>query len=510
MNAEWAALKEAAERTEPALASRSTEFVRTPEEREKYRKRGEMLLRVINRMPDRLKADEKARTVDRIHRLAEGVGIGRDLQDTLEEGLDPVFGERVGAETFSEDDAELDETEQARVEALRKKVLDMTELEPGALAADFPSGTFLYHGSTVKKLEKIFKTGGLKNGVALKEDDPEISAFNLNSGFEGISWSLNAIDALPGTRAHIAGFVAAPEDVLSEQEKLVIPSRPAPYEVLQISDEVDQEAFYRLKNQLETLGDGSASMGEKNNVDSNLMWMIMYQEGHKFFGGSTVYNYSGDTSAEEMRKYFMIDDDRQVVWDADIYQKAEVPPALPWIQSVIDRGYLQNTEYAALDSVEKVVDYTKTDKEFIKRLLATVRGESKPLNEQYGQLLDGAHAVRVRPEKMFFVTSHRDLESWLKILARDGVTPKGILLYDDDQVIMENFASKYEGNHGELTQEIGRAIGVDEKFWQEEIGIDPANLPRSGHRGQVLLESAVEESGVRGKSIRVEDGKLVI
>lgn len=140
----------------------------------------------------------------------------------------------------------------------------------------------MYHGSTVERLEKILQTGGIKNGVALLEDDPNINAFDLNSGFEGVSWSLDAIDALPGTRGHIAGFLAAPEDILASDEQLVIPSRPAPYEVLQVKGEIGAEELYQLKNQYETWGDGSASLGEKNSVHGNLMRMLMYQEGHRF------------------------------------------------------------------------------------------------------------------------------------------------------------------------------------------------------------------------------------
>lgn len=501
VNAEWAILKEKAEAEAPL--SWEVDWSREEGEREKYRAIGAKLLRVIGRMPDRMPVEEKAAKLDRLQRLAEGVGIGEDFKDALATGVRSF--EKVGRETFG-DRVELSEDEEARVEGLREKVIDLTEMEPGSLAEAFPSGNYLFHGSTIQKIEKIFATGGLKNGVALAEDDPEISGLSMNSGFEGISWSMDGIDALPGTRGHIAGFLAAPEDILNDEEKLVIPSRPAPYEVLQISEAVRSEELYALKNQCETWGDGGVSMGEKNSVDSNIMWMVMYKEGDKFFGSSRVYNYDGDKSAEKLREYFTIDDAGEVIWDEDLYQKFEVPPALPWFQSLIDSGRLAQNGFEKLDTVDKILEYAKADPKFVKTLLATERADSKPLQDEYAAMLDDAGAIRVRPEEMYFVTSHGDLEAWLKVMARTGVEPKGILLYDDRLVMLENFASKYEGNHEELGAEIGRAIGVDGDFWTREMGMDPRKAPRSGSVGQVLLESEVRHD----RSIKLVDGNLEV
>ncbi len=503
INAEWAILKEKARAG--VQLSWEAEFNREANEREKYRALGEKLLRVIDRMPDRLPREEKVERLDRLRRLAIGVGIGKDFDDAIQRGMKQYSSEKVGRETFA-DNTELTTDELEKVEQLRERVVDLTEIAPGALAESFPSGNYLFHGSSIDKIEKIFATGGLKNGVALQEDDPKISALNMNSGFEGISWSMDEIEALPGTRGHIAGFLTAPEDILNDSEKLVVPSRPAPYEVLQVSETVKPEEFYRLKNQCETWGDSSVSIGEKNNVDSNIMWMLMYQEGHRFFGGSTVYRYDGDKSAEAMRKYFEFGENGKVVWREDVYQKMEVPPALPWFQSLIDNGRLERNGFGDLDSVDKILERAKADPDFVRALLATARADAKPLHDEYAKMLDDAGAIRVRPEEMYFVTSHGDLEDWLKVMARTGVKPKGILLYDDSRIVMENFASRYEGNHEELSAEIGRAIGVDGDFWRREMGMEPKTMPRSGSAGQVLLESEVR----RDRSVRIVDGQLEV
>lgn len=497
VNAEYAILKEKA--AVGGKLSWKANFARDPEEREKYRRRGEMLLRVINRMPDKLDTEEKSAKLERIHRLAQGVGLGEDLKEAIESGMDGAKrSAKVGGETSAGGEARLTPEEEQRAEVLRERVIEMTELEDGVLAGEFPSATFLYHGSTVPRIEKIFATGALKNGAALVEDNPATSAFDLNSGAEGISWSLNGIDAMPGTRGHLAGFLAAPEDVLNGEEKMVIPSRPAPYEVLQVSEMVEPEKFYAIKQQAETWGDGSVSLGERANIDSNLMRMLMHKEGDQFFG-SSVYEYSGDTSAEELRKYFQINDAGKVVWDVDMHQQGGLPPALPWFQSLIDRGILQRNNYEGLDEVEKVVAEARRDQEFLRRLLATARTEAKPVLSEYDELLSAAEAVRVPVEKMYFVASHEDLDDWIKVMARTGAMPKGILLYDDDEVMFENFANRYEGNHGELSAELGRVVGADKDFWQREMGFDPREMPRSGSVGQVLLDSRVPHDKVGRK-----------
>jgi len=458
-NAEWAALKEIAAVGADSL-SIDAELQRNPQEREKYRRRGKWLLEIVNRMPARPSSGQKAESLDRVYKVAEKAGIMEDLGQAIGRKLHPQFGPEIGRQTFG-DEPELNPEEERDVEKLREKVFDLAGSEPGELSRQFPSGNFLYHGSSVDKIEKIFQSDGLKNGVALAEDDPQVSALDLNSGYEGISWSMNEIDALPGTRGHIAGFVAAPEDILSETEQLVIPSRPAPYEVLQMNGEIDAQELYRLKNQCEIWGDRSPSMGEKNSVDSNIMRMIMYKEGDRFFGRSFVYDYPRDNiSADKLRQYYTVDEKGNLIWDDDLYQDPKAPPvALPWFQSLIDNGRLARNGYGELDSVEKLLDYTKAEPKFRNVLLATERADSEQLHKKYDELLESASAVRVRPEEMYFVTSHRDLDAWLKVMARTHVAPKGILLYDDDQVVVENFASDYEGNHKELGAEIGRAVG---------------------------------------------------
>lgn len=491
-NAEWAFLKEMARGGEWSLSGMEA---LDADERKKCRRRGKMLLDIVRRMPDKLDNENKNTKLDKIYQSAERSGLKDVFDKSLESKRTELASLRVGETTFA-DNNEISEQELQKVEELREKVIDLTELAPGSLAEEFPSGTYLFHGSTVPSIEKIFQTGELKNGVALLEDDPEISAFDINSGFEGVSWSMNGVDALPGTRGHMAGFLAAPENLLRDDTYMVVPSRPAPYEVLQISKGVDPKEFYSLKNQLETWGDGNISLGERNNVDDNLIHMLMYREGDMINGYSRVYDYDGDLSAAELQKYYKINENGSVIWDDDLYQKSEVPPALPWLQSLIDRKIFAKNDLEELDSVQKAVDYAKSNEDFIRSLIATEREVKKPIFERYEKMQEGAKAIRLPMDQMYFVASHHDLEDWLRVMARTGVQPKGILLYDDNQVILENFASQHEGNHKELSHEIGQAVAVDQDFWKDQMDLDPENTPRSGDKEQVLLESAVKRDKI--------------
>ncbi len=365
-------------------------------------------------MPDKLDDENKNTKLDKIYQSAERSGLKDVFGKSLESKRTDLASLRVGEATF-DDDTELSEQELQKVEELREKVIDLTEL--------------------------------------------------------------------------------APENLLRDDTYMVVPSRPAPYEVLQISKGVDPKEFYSLKNQLETWGDGNISLGERNNVDDNLIHMLMYR-GDMINGYSRVYDYDGDLSAAELQKYYKINENGSVIWGDDLYQKSEVPPALPWLQSLIDREIFAKNDLEELDSVQKAVDYAKSNEDFIRSLIATEREAKKPIFERYEKMQEGAKAIRLPMDQMYFVASHHDLEDWLRVMARTGVQPKGILLYDDNQVILENFASQYEDNHKELSHEIGQAVAVDQDFCKDQMDLDPENTPRSGDKEQVLLESAVKRDKI--------------
>ena len=141
------------------------------------------------------------------------------------------------------------EEEQREISSLTDSMIDIssiTEEERKKISLDFPSGNFLYHGSSTANLISIFMSGDIVNGRLLMMRQITAgthirSSSRNNGGLLGVSWSMNNIDALPGDRFHLAGFLVSPEHALSNDQRLVIPSKPAPFEVLQVSNSDEPE-----------------------------------------------------------------------------------------------------------------------------------------------------------------------------------------------------------------------------------------------------------------------------
>ena len=426
------------------------------------------------------------------------------------------------------------------IELLRDTAIDMTNCKELVLASDFPSGIFLYHGARNEQIEEIFSSGAIMNAGAiyekkLDEERAELEAAGKseeeielelkkiwlprNSGQEGVSWSANGIDAMPGTRGHIAGFVAAPERVLANN-KLVVPSRPAPYELLQVSDGVDTEKFYEVKKQHEVWGYRDLSIGEMASVDSGLLFLYSASVDHSneewvnFDSLLIDFANRGGLSAEELRKHYEVMGDGQIQINPDLHQQKfdenYLPPAAVWMQYMIDAGMFEGTEAEGLslnDLIKKVAENNGAKKfALFGRILGYARQQEKVYDDEYESELEKADHVAIPIEEMYFVTSHHDLAHWLEVIRRTGHRPRGILLYDDEKVVKENFAQEERGDNVELSAEIERVVGANKSFWLETMAIDVESASRAGSKGQVLAESAVK----RNKEIRMVDGKLVI
>lgn len=422
------------------------------------------------------------------------------------------------------------------VEKLRERAVDMTTAHEGVLAPDFKSGTYLFHSATVEDIEGIFESGEILNAGEIYErklaDEREKLAMNgrseeqiedelkkveirRNSGQEGISWSVNGIDAMPGTRSRIAGFVAAPELTLGE-DKLVIPSRPAPYELLQVSSSVDARELFEAKKQHEVWGYQRIVFGESASVESGLMYLRInkdYGDEPDKYGFYSSYlkefvNHGG-LPADELRKYFEITEDGYIRIDEDLHEQKfderYIPPAAVFVQAMIDSGRL-NGSMLERKNVNEVIDACYDDVKALLFLSSRARRESKKYADIYEVELAKAKKVSAKVKDMYFVTSHKDLDGWLKVMEKTGHLPRGILLYDDEKVVKENFVSGEKGDHEELSEGIGRVVGVDGEFWSKKIGLDIENIKRAGTKGQVLKDSEVRHD----VEVRVINGELKI
>lgn len=417
------------------------------------------------------------------------------------------------------------DTERAEVDKLLERTVDittLTEAEVANISRDFPSGNFVYHGTGTEQLVKILDSGSLSNAKALYEREDEAAKaegrdagiVRRNSGFEGVSWSMNGIDALPGDRYHLAGFVAAPEAVLTDNQQLAVPSRPAPNEVLQISSEIDASKFYDAKTQLE-LYRNPGMFGESNSVFDNLVSISFWEkeESRQFRDEPMLYQAKRGVLAQpeyqaKLRELYSVDEGGKIRLNPDLLQQIdnEIPVAAVWLQAAIDTGRLMGTQFADKE-LPAIID--ELNGENIKELL----GSSRQDWEQSEAILDEAEKaagnVEVPVESMYFVAPRKDAEAWLKVIARSSHKPAGILLYDDKKVRLENFASLHRGDHTELTAELQAAIKPDNEDYidyAEVLGTEFNDDMRTGHKHQVIAEKHLSNRG----AIKKVNDKLVI
>ncbi len=443
----------------------------------------------------------------------------RDKRKEQERLFKEPISEYIGGHEMEAD------TEKAELDKLLERTIDITtlsEAELSRLSHDFPSGNFVYHGTGTEQLVKILDTGALANAKALYEREDEAAKaegreagiVRRNSGFEGVSWSMNGIDALPGDRYHLAGFVAAPEAILSDTQQLSVPSRPAPSEVLQISGEVDAGQFYDAKTQLE-LYRNPGMFGETNSVFDNLVSVSMWadEENRQFRDEPMLYQakrglLDRPDYQDRLRELYSVNEAGKIRLDPDLLQQIdnEIPVAAVWLQAAIDTGRLQGTQFADKE-LPAIIDQLNDDN------FRELFGSSKQDWEQYEAILDEAEKlagnIEVPVESMYFVAPRKDAEAWLKVMARSPHKPAGILLYDDKKVRLENFASLHRGDHTELTNELRSAINPDNPEYidyTQVLGTEFNDDMRIGHKHQVIAERHLSNRG----AIKRVNGKLVI
>lgn len=323
------------------------------------------------------------------------------------------------------------DAERAVVDTLQSRVIDVADAQDRQpeVEKDFPSRTFMFHGATTKKLIEILRSGNLVNAHALGHGRGE------NGGEEGISWSLGDIEAIPSTRYHMAGFMAAPEVVLGVDSQLAIPDSPAPYEVVQLSSNVDAAQFYEARKQEHVLD-------------------VVYE---CFADFATRSRKLEDIEPYDIAQYISYDNNDGLVFSEEFAKKAHelggdfVIPL--WLKAIGLRG-------VNLD--EKLADKIAADLE--ERILSSV----EPLPDDDTNSND----VAVPVDKLYFVAPRKDLDDWLRVLARCGNKPKGIITYDGSSVRLEDFATEHRGDGGELAGQLRQVVKpqADTLQWQTLLG----------------------------------------
>jgi hypothetical protein len=381
--------------------------------------------------------------------------------------------------------------------------LDSAEREK--LAADFQDGNFLFHSTGVERAIEILQTGAIKNSLALSKDK-EWNSFNNNSGFEGISWNFNQIEAMPGDRYHVVGFVSNLENVLTNQSKLTIPSRPAPYELIQVGENLDVQRFYDDKIQSE-LYFSYDIYGEMNSILASL-----FNIGHNIDHPDTLFPSKILTALNEKTelfeqeenydRYYQLGEQGEVKLAPELLQQTEVLVLLVYLRALIKSGQIEQMPgFQANDSLKQVV--TKiASKEHHSNFCTFFFAQLKKMEKQT-QVFDSQVTPLAQPtSKLYFVCPDHDQEKWREVLRRCKEQPKGVLVYDGERVRLENFASRHSGDHNQMTQIIKEAIGTDPNneqyldyeryFLHKEVG----QVKRAGHRHQVISETEIKSRPV--------------
>jgi len=424
--------------------------------------------------------------------------------------------------------AETDEAE--RIRQLRKRVIYLTNPEHvKALIVEFPGGNFLYHGTRTEQAIDILESGSLSNAKTLYDAEEKRAertgkkkkVIKRNSGYEGISWNYNEIGALPGDRYHLVGFLASPGEVLTEEQQLVIPSRPAPHELMLINGNIDSNRYYSLKTQQELLI--KVDLGESNSVWSNIVQLSFYRENQAkgrddnlFAKESMLQSFVDGTfddmeTADMLRGLYSLRENGTIEFSLDLFQQIddEIPVAAVWLQALIDTGRIKNVSgFEDITSVRQAVQ--RINCENYGTFLDEAGRERKYLEDAVKNDDDKVTALSVSVSKMYFVVPNTDLRKYLKIMARCGVKPKGIIVYDHMAVRLENFASTHRGDNSAMTQIFRTAISPSEGYvdYEEQIlgtKITPEKI--AGYRRHVIAEKHLKDRRALRKNHR---GELVV
>lgn len=392
----------------------------------------------------------------------------------------------------------------------------------------FPSGNWLYHGvlggasSGSSKILSIFKSGALKNGKALHESSSDA---RLHGGYEGISWSMNGIDAFPGDRYHAAGFLAAPETILADGEQLAVPSKPAVFEVQQLSAEVNMAKLWDAKKQRGVI---TSSLGriesmpelekqkEENNLSSALAHIVAVNQGRSK-DGSKVMSWLEQHQSEDAgellrmnpsgRRAYRINEDGVIRFDPNIrnYADANTPPVgARYIQAAIDTGRLEKTEFNGKSAAEIIA--TLNDQN-IRQFISAVRVDTRYWLEKMNEQQDKVTAVEASVEDMIFVCAKSDLGKWARAIATSGHMPKRIVTYDDQKIRLADWKQRYSDGE-KLSEEIDGAIGENSGHisYDEVLGETFDNSMRSRARGK--HGSIAEKYLKKTRAIIKENGTL--
>jgi len=475
------------------------------------------ILEIFETIPSNHTQDIQINAIfNEIHRL----GLSESLHISIERERESVAREVRDEFRLHSKESVSEDTISERMVDLRQICYDVNSPETiEKIREDFPSGNFLFHGTTVRGMAGIIESGELSNFKKLyeaeqkkaEEEGRRPNLLRRNSGYEGISWSFNAVDALPGTRYHLAGFLTSPESALSKDSQLVIPSRPAPFELLQVSSELESRRYYELKVQDEILGPGNGL--SDTSIIANL---IFYEMSLGKNTGSVVKEFlSKKTELSELvsllKSNYSVTEDGGIKFSPELsQQKGEVlPPLLVWMQAIIDTGRITQVE-GFQDCTDVYQVFQRISPDNYKSFFLEMKRDSRRIQNELQRYEESISSLEIDLSQMYLVVPDTDVEDYLRLLAINGKRPKGILVYESSKVSIENFASKSKGDHEEFTALLRNVVPQGDgaiDYEDQILGLRITPDIRVGHAGHVLKDSALTNKRI---VVMAENGNLVV
>ncbi|MEI6266366.1 MAG: hypothetical protein WCP14_00530 [bacterium] len=396
------------------------------------------------------------------------------------------------------------EFEKAEIAKLDEITYDLSEARNKEKFAQlFPGGNFLIHTTEVTSALKILESGALMNTCALDIRESETATkedripkrIKANSGYEGISWNLNQIGALPGDRFHLVGLMAAPKDILGTETQLTIPSRPAPYELIQIEKSINPNQFYDQKNQYELQYQPFTSYS----VRANLIDAYIYNPENEFSDGGPLKKYIDNLRndpTEELRSQYEVRNGHFWINPELVQQESEkqIAPGAVYLQFLLDTGRLKSHEL--LSKAESVADiFRMLDNQEVRQYITNCNyTDLSKAKEDFEGQDSSVGPIEDSLADIFILVPRKDKKIWQKMIVASGNIPKGIIVYNDTTVRLEDFASKHEGDMDALTGQLSSVIKPTKGYLdyeQDILGREITDDVYTGHAHHVLKEGII-------------------
>ena len=262
-------------------------------------------------------------------------------------------------------------------------------------------------------------------------------------------------------------------------------------------------------------------LGEANSVVSNIICLCMYKDNqeseakNRYANESMLINFLRNYSDEEiarlLRNKFSIRENQTIQLSPELLQQRadnQIPVGAVWLQGLIDTRRINEIPgFEDVTTVRQAIE--RINRNNRDDFFNEIKKDSSFVEEQIAEDEAKIGEVSVPVSQLYFVVPDKDLDRWLKVLARCDSIPKGIIVYRHNAVRLEHFATPFRGDHEALTNEIREVIPKSTQTINYEDILKQVITPDKlvGYRRHVIGEIYLAN---RRAIIKDENGNLVI